>query len=294
MIELDDALVAESSSLPGVSVLIPFYKADRYFPEALESVLRQTWPALEILAVVDGEAAARRGYFEKFAHERLKVEVLPENRGAAAARNRGLALARGEFVAFLDADDIWLVDKLQRQLQFMQENPDCNACHTGVAVFNEAGDTVASYTNKPAWLSSEDLLKGGSQVPPSSFLIQRELLVAAGGFDENYRTSEDFELTLRLLRMGARIGFLPDPLTRLRRAEHGNLSSNGLLLLRNHLRIAFQYRESIARLGGPGAFARFVGRYLYADGARIKGWRGKVLRVFGRLMGWIGGNRAGV
>jgi teichuronic acid biosynthesis glycosyltransferase TuaG len=186
-------------------------------------------------------------------------------------------------VAFLDADDLWAPQKMHRQLEFLAANPDCVGCHTGVRVIDARECEIAVYADKPARLEMRHLLTG-NQVLTSSFVIERRALIGAGGFDARYRTSQDFELVLRLVRQGASLGFLGETLATLRRAGHGNISSRGALLLRNHARIARDYKADLIEAGGYRAYLGFVAKYLYEDGARMNGFGGLLCRGAGRLL----------
>src|SRR5262245_20179101 len=119
--------------MSSVSVVIPCYNAGRFLKETLESILAQTRPALEVIVVDDGstdDSAAVAGAFGP------PVRVLRQsNQGESVARNRGLDEARGDWVAFLDADDVWAPDKLERQLAAVEGSPGVACCHTGFYLF---------------------------------------------------------------------------------------------------------------------------------------------------------------
>jgi glycosyltransferase involved in cell wall biosynthesis len=266
-----------------ISVIVPFYRAMPYFGEMLRSVIEQGDRVAEILVIVDGPDADAERHLAATGHPKLRIEVLPSNRGSAAARNRGLQLASCPLIAMIDADDVWLPEKLERQLAFMEAHPQCDVCHTAVEVFRDDGAVIARHIDKPEWLRLAHLLEG-NQVLTSSMLVKRSALEAVDGYDETYRSSQDFELIFRLLKQGARIGFLPEVLTQLRRSGHGHVSSNGPLLLRNHLRIAWHYRCDLQREGGTSGWLRFVARYLREDGSKTPGLRGRLLAVSGRLL----------
>jgi teichuronic acid biosynthesis glycosyltransferase TuaG len=200
-------------SAPLVSVVIPTYNYARYLPQAIDSALAQaaTDLSLEIIVVDDGstdetpEVARRFGSAVRYERQ--------ANRGPSAARNRGVAEARGEYVAFLDADDHWLPDKLIRQLRALAVRRDTAGCHGAFLVRRPSGELgrLARYWRRSGhYPTSRDLLRGNS-INMSTVLIRREALISTGPFDESLRTAEDWNLWLRLLLAGRRLYYLNQP-----------------------------------------------------------------------------------
>src|SRR3954470_1810603 len=113
-----------------VSVIIPTYNYARYLPQAIDSALGQTHAPLEVIVVDDGSTDDTPRVLEAYA-SRIRV-IRQANQGAGAARNAGIAAARGEYVAFLDSDDLWRRDKLELQLARFREEPDLGLVHAGV------------------------------------------------------------------------------------------------------------------------------------------------------------------
>ncbi|MFY9682798.1 MAG: glycosyltransferase family 2 protein, partial [Candidatus Sulfotelmatobacter sp.] len=107
-----------------ISVVIPYYNREMFVDEAVQSVLGQTIKPLEIIIVNDCSRESSRRYLDRYA-EMCKIVDLTENVGLAGARNAGIRAARGQFIAFLDDDDIWLPQKLEVQRQYMDEHPEC-------------------------------------------------------------------------------------------------------------------------------------------------------------------------
>ena len=269
-----------------LSVVIPFFRDERTFASALESVDRQGDDNFEIVVVVDGDNDEARAFFSPVDHPQLTVYYLPENRGSGAARNLGVARATGSLIAFLDADDEWCGGKLAAQRRCLDADPTLAGCHTAVETFDGEGKRIAVYADKPARLEFFHLLEG-NQVLTSSFVLRRDAFEAVGGFDESLRTSQDFDLVLRLVQAGAQLALVPEVLTRLRRAGHGNISSRGALLLRNHLRIAWRHRRALVAAGGWRGWLRFVAKYLVEDGSRMPGVRGRLAYRAGVFLRWI-------
>jgi glycosyltransferase involved in cell wall biosynthesis len=135
------------SDRPTVSVIIPAYNAAAHLGEALESLLRQTYPAAEIIVVddgsTDGTQQVLRGY-----HDSVRT-IRQENTGAGAARNRGLSAATGKYVAFMDADDVCAPERLQQQVAALQRTPEAIACFTGYWQFDASGRFAEQAASSP-------------------------------------------------------------------------------------------------------------------------------------------------
>jgi glycosyltransferase involved in cell wall biosynthesis len=192
---------------PLVSVIIPVYNGDRFIAAAIESVLAQTWQDFEIIVVDDGSqdntSIVLQGY-----GDRIRA-VYQSNQGVAVARNHGIQLARGRWVAFLDADDTFLPDKLAAQLAFADANPHLGMVHSGWQRVSEAGHplmVVEPWHDIPD-LTLESWLRW-KPVLPSAMLFRRDWLVKSGGFDRQFPPAEDTELVLRLAAMGCEAGWL--------------------------------------------------------------------------------------
>jgi len=139
-----------------VSVVIPAYKST-YLIKTVESVLAQSYAAWEVIVVNDGSPYQIRKLLESFIDSRRITYIEQENRGTAAARNRGLAEATGEFIAFLDDDDFWPPDKLEWQAQYLTEHPDAGVVVGGcIAYVDESGKVVKQHSLDDRLLSFED------------------------------------------------------------------------------------------------------------------------------------------
>jgi glycosyltransferase involved in cell wall biosynthesis len=182
-----------------VSVVIPVYNGERFLAETVHSALTQTHRDVEVIVVDDGSTD---GTPEVISHLGGSVRSLRQsNQGVAAARNAGIAAARGHFVAFLDADDVWLPDKLERQLALFESNPSLGAVGCGNLVADERLTTVAEHLAPPCDLSSILLLRSNGGLTGGSTLIARtEVLRRLGGYDTRLSTSADWDLVVRIVR----------------------------------------------------------------------------------------------
>lgn len=196
---------------PSISVVVPCYNAERWIAATLRSVLAQDWPGLEIIVVDDGSADGSAALVQR---EFPNVMLIRQpNAGVAAARNRGIERARGDWVAFIDADDIWLPGKLRAQWQALAGAPQarmaCSAWRVWASSQPEppalllaetaaqAGD-AQRWAGPSGWIYPQLLL--GCQVWTSTVLVQRALLAEIGGFDTSLRIGEDYDLWLRASR----------------------------------------------------------------------------------------------
>jgi glycosyltransferase involved in cell wall biosynthesis len=181
---------------PQVSVIIPTYNRAWIIKEAVDSVLAQDYKNFELIVVDDGSTDNTSDVLAGYG-EYVRV-LFQENKGVSAARNRGVAEASGQFVAFLDSDDLWLPKKLSVQVEFFNQTPDALICQTEeVWMRNGIRVNPKKRHNKPSGMIFEPSLEL-CLVSPSAVMIRREVLYSAGGFDETLPACEDYDLWLRL------------------------------------------------------------------------------------------------
>lgn len=184
--------------MPLVSVIIPAFNSENTVKETIESVLNQTFTDLEIIFINDGSQDSTLEIVNNINDNRLKVFTY-SNEGANASRNRGLSYASGEFVSFLDADDLWTPDKLESQFKALQENPEAAVAYSWTNSIDETGNFLrrGSYITANgdvyAKLLLLDFIESGSNP-----LIRRAALANVGGFDESLLAAQDWDMWLRL------------------------------------------------------------------------------------------------
>ena len=217
--------------MPTISVIIPAYNVAPYIGETLRSVFAQTFADYEVIIVNDGspdtdELERALAPFEQRVHY-----LKQENGGAGAARNAGLSAAHGEFVAFLDGDDLWLPEFLAEQIKFVREQMLDLAC-TDATLFDEAGDFKRTYmdalvagTAPAGEVTFEGLIGDQQSLITSGVVAGRQAVIEAGSFDEGLRNSQDFDLWVRLALSGARLAYQRKALVRYRDHE-GSLSGD--------------------------------------------------------------------
>jgi glycosyltransferase involved in cell wall biosynthesis len=181
---------------PQVSVIIPTYNRAWIIKEAVDSVLAQDYKDFELIVVDDGSTDNTSDVLASYGED---VRVLfQENKGVSAARNRGVAEASGQFVAFLDSDDLWLPKKLSVQAEFFNKTPDALICQTEeVWIRNGIRVNPKKRHKKPSGIIFEPSL-ALCLVSPSAVMIRRDVLDREGGFDETLTVCEDYDLWLRL------------------------------------------------------------------------------------------------
>lgn len=229
---------SKDASAPTVSVVIPAYNVAPYIGESLASVFAQTYHNYEVILINDGSPDTQDLEQELEPYMKRIVYLKQENRGAAAARNEGLKVARGRFVAFLDADDLWLPDYLTEQLKFIESNGH-DLVYADAIIFGDSvadGRTYMETSPSTGEVTFKSLLNGRCNVITSGVVARRQLVLEAGAFDVELRNAQDFDLWLRLARGGARLAYQRKVLLRYR--EHvGSLSGDELNRIKRELRV---------------------------------------------------------
>jgi len=210
--------------MPLISVIIPAYNASKTIQETIESVLKQTIQDFEIIVIDDGSIDSTVEIVSGIEDHRLKVFSYP-NAKQAASRNRGFARSTGEFISFLDADDLWTPNKLEAQLKALQDNPQAAVAYSWSHCIDEKGKFLreASHSTSSGDVYAKlllcDFLDNGSNP-----LIRRQALLEVGGFDESLPPAEDWDMWLRL---AARYHFVAVPYPHiLYRQSPGSASAN--------------------------------------------------------------------
>jgi glycosyltransferase involved in cell wall biosynthesis len=268
----------EAISADNISVVIPFYQAYDYFEIALDSVKNQTVKINEIIVVNDGCGEKAKQYLSKF--DGITVIHLEQNAGPSTARNTGIKQAKNDWIAFLDADDIWQPNKIEQQIIFLTKHPEFSCCHTGIETFNETGITNV-YNNKPFDLQISDLLKS-SHVTPPSLLIKKLAMAEANYFDVKMHCSEDHDLSIRLLELGFKIGFLNQALTKVRRVDHGNISSNGRNLIIGHCQLLKKNYHLFKQEKGSSGY--FMYKTFMTSGGKSSGLEKRTYYLLGKII----------
>jgi len=265
-----------------VSVIVPVFNGEKYIAEALESVLSQTYPDVECIVVDDGSTDRTADIVRGFG-ERVRY-LYQENAERSAARNAGIALASGDFLSFLDADDLLAPCKLAEQIAFLEASPGYDAVYSRVTYFQDTGNrnffTVRRIT--PSGDITLPLLLGNF-ITMNSPLIRRAAVERVSGFDPSLTRYEDWDFLLRLALTGSRFGFL-DSCHALCRMHGENTVRDGLLMFEAKLSVAcktvLQFGDELRRRGIEG---RGIAAFHQADygrklilGGRVEEGRGLI------------------
>ena len=210
---------------PLISVIITNYNYARYLPQGIDSVLAQTYGELEVIVVDDGSqddsALVGRSY-----GDRIRF-IQQANQGVSRARNRGVAESKGEFIAFLDADDTWAPDKLEKQARLLISDPQTGLVHCGIQKINRDGVALESIVDGMEGSVAIEMLLFEREVIygfGSTGLIRRTVFDEIGGFDAELSTSADWDFCYRVA-VQQRVGFIREPLVNYR-VHGGNMHSN--------------------------------------------------------------------
>lgn len=199
-----------------VSVVIPVYNGERYLAEALESVFAQTLPPHEVIVVDDGSTDGSAAIAGRYPVTLIRRE----NRGPAAARNTGVAVCTGEYLAFLDADDTWMPEKLERQVALLAAaGTEAAIALSHMRLNKEEGD-IRKLEFVLGEQAREDVLPA---YLPSAWVMPLSLFRSVGPFNESYRVSEDTDWYLRARTSGAQALVCEEPLIT-RRFHDNNIS----------------------------------------------------------------------
>lgn len=200
--------------MPRVSIQIPVYNSGRFIGKALDSILAQTYQDYEIIVIDDGSVDDTAEIVSKYSEVKYLYQ---EHSGVSVARNKAIQMAEGEFVAFLDADDMWAPEKLEKQVSYLDAHPECSMIFTKVENF--ADGEIKEMSQR-----QEELLKTEIEYCLVSSLMRKELFTKYGLFVEEYGYGEDTEVLARLRARGIDMTKCLDEPLYLRRVHTTNTS----------------------------------------------------------------------
>ena len=265
---------------PLVSVVLPTKNRARTVGAAVRSVLGQTHSRLELIVVDDGSTDDTRAVLEALGDARLRILPLPESRGASGARNAGIAAAQGEWIAFQDSDDLWLPEKLRKQVECAAAHPDGVAVYT--SYWRDDGATRVALPRPGPGLDGDVLprLARGNFITTQTLMVRADVARRLGGFDLAFSALNDWEYALRLAPLGP-IHWVPEPLVEYH-LQPDSLTKSPGRFIRNYARLIKKHRALLA----PDARAEAwhwatMGNRLCREGHR--GWGREVLGRAWRL-----------
>jgi glycosyltransferase involved in cell wall biosynthesis len=204
--------------MPSISVVIPTYNMARYLGRAIQSVLDQTFTDFELIVVDDGSDDDTPELMKDILLDSRVRYAKQENLGLPSARNTGIEAARGKYIAFLDADDFWCKEKLERQFNTLEENPHVGVVYCGSMFVDEAGELLPHRWLSPPsefTLYEELLYANVVEGSGSSVLVRKECFEDVGLFDEALRGCEDQDMWRRLAEK-YNFQFIDEPLVKIR------------------------------------------------------------------------------
>ena len=249
--------------MPQVSVIIPAYNAEAFIAGTVQSVLDQTFQDVEIIVVDDGSTDGTLLALERFGSH-IHVHRQP-NGGVARARNTGVSLAQGSWVAFLDADDLWLPDKLERQLAAASA-PLVYTDRLNIGARGDLPELQSLVTPMHDGDLFVRLLREGNFITNTSVMMRRELFLQLGGFYTGLNGTEDWDLWIRVAERHP-IALVPEPLVKYR-FHDGSIS-------RNYERMSRERTDVIARaldLERGKSLDWVTRRQIWSETFRTNGW----------------------
>jgi glycosyltransferase involved in cell wall biosynthesis len=213
---------------PRISVVVPAYNCAPHLAACVSSVLNQTVSDLELIVVDDGSTDATLDELGRFDDRRLEVVRNPRNRGVSHATNAGVERARGEYLAALAADDVWLPTKLERQIAHLETDRASDASYTWIQHIDSRGNRLPTIERNDLGSDPVSTLLTSRQIKLAcTLLVRRSALARTALLDPRLRTNEDWEYLLRLALAGVRFAGVREPLT-LVRQRPGSLSRTSM------------------------------------------------------------------
>lgn len=219
---------------PTVSVIIPTYNRAHLVVRAIRSVLNQSFQDFEIIVVDDGSTDNTEEVINNFNDSRIRYIRHEKNRGVSAARNTGILAARGEYIAFLDSDDEWLPQKLEKQVKaFKTLEEKVGLIYTGICFVDPSGRPLGERRSTFSGYVFHELLKRNIIGTASSVMLRRKCLISTGLFDEALPFREDYDLWIRIAK-NFEIFAIPEVLTRHYIHKQPRLSANLEAKIKGH------------------------------------------------------------
>jgi glycosyltransferase involved in cell wall biosynthesis len=237
----------EANTKPTISVVMPSYNTATLIAASLDSALQQSFQNIEIIVVNDGspDAAELEKVLAPYLHKIVYIEQ--SNKRAAGARNTAIRQARGEFLAFLDSDDVWLPDHLELQMKLFAEDPALDLVYSNCLAFS---DPTRSHTfmdrcpsSGPASFAA--LAVERCQIPISTVVARKSALLRAGLFDESLMRCDDYDMWLRTAFHGARIGYSRKVQARLNEGRPGSLGASNAKMMEAYSHILEKAKRTL-------------------------------------------------
>lgn len=236
-----------------VSVVIPTYNRADLIEKAVKSVINQTYKNLEIIIIDDGSTDNTKEALANIKDYRISYYYQENSGGPSKPKNSGIKKAKGDYIAFLDSDDFWLTEKIEKQMEIIDNSDEPNLSIVGSAALIDRNIFFyKKYLYKDCDNLYERILSGNFILSCSSLLIKKELFDNIGLFDENLRVGEDWDFLIKAFKKGYKFSALKDPMFIYRR--HGsNITKYGFknnkISINNSLNVILRYKEEILKHG---------------------------------------------
>lgn len=185
--------------MPKVSVILPVYNGEKYVREAVESVLDQTFPDFELIIIDDGSTDATSEILDRFSDSRIARLRNEKNFGLVGSLNKGLGESRGEFIARMDADDVSLPERFEKQVAYLVAHPEIGVLGTAILQTDNRGQGIAAVVLPETHEAILREMLSGLAVAHPTVMARRQVVLAAGGYNPNFGDAEDTELWSRLI-----------------------------------------------------------------------------------------------
>lgn len=216
-----------------ISIVIPVYNAEKYISYTIESVIKQSYSNWELILVNDCSPDNSVEVIKKYLSKKVRLINMPVNSGVSKARNEGVKNAKGSYIAFLDADDMWARDKLEKQIEVVKKNNNVGIVYTGSKFVDENNNEFDYILNVPTRINYKELLKQ-NVISCSSVLIKKEFILKYKFQNDNMH--EDYAVWLQLLRDGVAAIGINEPLL-LYRILNNSKSSNKIKAAKMNYRV---------------------------------------------------------
>ena len=253
---------------PYFSIIMPVYNAQQHLKKTITSILNQSETSFEIIMIDDGSNDKSLAIMLDMANvdERIKV-ISQSNRGVSKTRNLGAELAKGEFLAFLDADDLWTLDKLLSHRELHENCPNINASFAKIAFVEDDQKNASTYSTVPHdILTIKDVIAENPVCTTSNFVVSRAAFLDIGGFDEDMSHAEDQEILARLIQRGYYISGIDKYLVDYRLSPDG-LSVNLPAMYAGWKKLAKTYSNKAEYYDSKAIYLRYLARRALRAGA---------------------------
>tara|TARA_B100000401_G_scaffold145665_1_gene96750 strand:- start:47 stop:799 length:753 start_codon:yes stop_codon:yes gene_type:complete len=222
-----------------VSIIIPYYKKKKFFKKTFISAVNQSYKNIEIIIIYDDNSKSELKFIKKIVQNKKNTKVLvnSKNIGAGLSRNRGIKKSKGEYLAFLDADDLWKKNKLQKQIRFMNTNK-IDASFTGYQIMDEKNNIFGSRISKKK-ISYNNLIYS-CDIGLSTVVIRKQKLINLNCYFPSLKTKEDYLLWLKLSKKGLIFYGISNTLSYWKKTTN-SLSSNVLQKMSDGFKVYFIY-----------------------------------------------------